>query len=263
MLRWIQAFADRPAAGFDEAARFWTAVTATTLSPRRGADGEFATFLPEHGDACLKLQGVRSGNGGAHLDLEFDDALAAVARAEELGATVVAHHGDWAVLASPSGLLFCALPWSGAAEQPPVVVHGGDGDGDSGGTGTGSPTSRVDQVCLDISPAAFDTETAFWAGLVGGTARPARFEEFAWLDAPGPPPIRILFQRRDAGDEPTTAHLDLACSDPAAVRAVHERHGARFVAEGKAWLVMRDPAGGVYCLTGRDPHTGRLPAPPA
>lgn len=250
MLRWILAFVDRPAAAFDDAARFWTAVTDTGLSARRGLDGEFATFLPSEGDACLKLQGVR-GAGGAHLDLEFDDPPAAVAHAEALGAAVVADHGDWAVLASPSGQLFCALPWTGAATRPPAVTH------------PGGAVSRVDQVCLDIAPDAFDTETAFWAALTGGQARPGRFPEFGWLDVPQPLPVRILFQRLDEGHGPTTAHIDLACSDPAAVRGIHERHGARRVADGKSWLVMRDPAGGVYCLTGRDPHSGRLPTPPA
>lgn len=248
MPRWILAFADRPAAAFDDAARFWTAVTDTGLSGRRGADAGFATFLPASGDACLKLQGVRDGGGGVHLDLEFDDPVAAIAAAEDLGAAVVRHHGDWAVMASPTGMAFCVLPWTGAATRPPVVAH------------AGGAASRVDQVCLDIAPEAFQAETAFWAALTEGEARPARFPEFAWLDVPDGLPIRLLFQRTDTGGHPTTAHLDLACSDPAAVRAVHEGYGARFVAEGKTWLVMRDPAGGVYCLTARDPHTGRLPA---
>ncbi|WP_405085059.1 hypothetical protein [Microbispora sp. NBC_01389] len=34
---------------------------------------------------------------------------------------------------------------------------------------------------------------------------------------------------------------------------------AAFVARGRHWIVTRDPAGGVYCLTGRDPETGSLP----
>jgi len=34
--------------------------------------------------------------------------------------------------------------------------------------------------------------------------------------------------------------------------------GATVVAEHPLWTVMRDPAGGVYCLTPCDPNTGRL-----
>ncbi|NUO41489.1 MAG: hypothetical protein HOV82_05565, partial [Streptomyces sp.] len=60
-----------------------------------------------------------------------------------------------------------------------------------------------------------------------------------------------------------SAHLDLACADIAATRARHEELGAAFVTRGVHWTVMRDPAGGVYCLTGRDPETGGLPLPKA
>ncbi|WP_228034802.1 ATP-binding cassette domain-containing protein, partial [Streptomyces spongiae] len=35
--------------------------------------------------------------------------------------------------------------------------------------------------------------------------------------------------------------------------------GGRLVAEGTHWVVMRDPAGGTYCLTGRGQETGGLP----
>jgi hypothetical protein len=71
-------------------------------------------------------------------------------------------------------------------------------------------------------------------------------------------PVRLLIQR--IGEQrPTSGHLDLACSDPTLVRAWHERNGATMVAEHPLWTVMRDPAGGVYCLTSRDPRTGRLP----
>lgn len=250
MLRWILAFADRPAGAFDAAAAFWTAATDTRLSARRGTDAEFATFLPADGDACLKLQGVRGG-GGAHLDLEFDDPLEAVAAAEALGAAVVTRHADWAVMASPTGQLFCVRPWGGAARRPAPVSHGG------------RAVSRVDQVCLDIAPEGFRAETEFWGAFTGGTARPGKFEEFAWLDVPHELPIRLLFQRlgqHRGATAATAAHIDLACSDPQAVREVHEELGAQLVARGKSWLVMRDPAGGIYCLTGRDPHTGRLPA---
>ena len=54
-----------------------------------------------------------------------------------------------------------------------------------------------------------------------------------------------------------SAHLDLACSDIDAVVAWHRELGAQRVGGGRAWAVMRDPASGVYCLTSRDPRTGR------
>src|SRR3981081_4574947 len=106
MVRWMWAFIDRPIERFEESAVFWTAVTATRLSPLRGDHDQFATLVPAEGDAYLKLQGVFEG-GGAHLDLEFDDFAAAVRTARELGAALVAAEADLAVLRSPSGQTFC------------------------------------------------------------------------------------------------------------------------------------------------------------
>ena len=241
MIRWMWAFVDRPIERFDESAAFWTAVTDTRLSPRRGDLGEFATLLPAEGDACLKLQGVHGG-GGAHLDLEFEDYRAAVRTAQDLGAAVVSaeEDEDLTVLRSPSGQAFCVTGWHGATRRPPAA------------------SSRLDQVCVDLAPAAFDAEIAFWSALAGWEVRQGRFEEFSYLVSPPELPIRILFQRLD-DDRPTSCHLDFACSDVAATRARHELHGAHFVADGKSWTVMADPTGALYCLTQRSPVTGTLP----
>lgn len=238
-VRRVLAFLDRPRERFEEAAEFWTAVTGTRLSPRRGDDGEFATLVPESGDACVKLQAVGDG-GGAHLDLEVDDVRAAVAGAEALGAAVAADHGDWAVLHSPEGRAFCLVPAQRATRRPPIFAG-----------------TRLDQVCLDIAPGAYEKEVAFWAALTGWSLRRGALPEFAALVMPGAP-VRILLQRLGEGPG-GSAHIDLACADIDAARARHERYGAAFVARGRHWIVMRDPAGGAYCLTGRDPETGSLP----
>ncbi|MEU0332600.1 VOC family protein [Streptomyces sp. NPDC006193] len=240
-VRWTYAFADRPAARFCEACAFWTAVTGTRLSERRGERGEFVTLLPDGADPCVKVQGVGEGDGGAHIDLCAEDVRELTGAACRLGARVVADHGDWAVLRSPAGLPFCAVPWQGEALRPPVV---------SG--------SRLDQVCLDIPPSAYGAEAAFWAALTGWERRAGSRPEFQVLAPPPELPVRLLLQRLDE-ERPASAHLDLACADVAAVRSRHETHGAVPVHEGTHWTVMRDPAGGVYCLTGRDPATGALP----
>ncbi|GHI05062.1 hypothetical protein Scel_33830 [Streptomyces cellostaticus] len=200
------------------------------------------TLLPDGTDACVKLQGVAEGAGGAHLDLCVEDPAALARAARDLGADLVADHGDWAVLRSPAGQLFCAVPWHGETVRPPVA------DG-----------SRLDQVCLDVPPSGYDAETAFWAALTGWELREGSLPEFRVLRPPAGLPVRILLQR--LGDErPPSAHLDLACADIAETRARHERLGATRVHQGPHWAVMRDPAGGTYCLTGRDPETGGLPA---
>jgi hypothetical protein len=238
-VRWMYAFVDRPADRFAEACRFWTAVTDTHLSAPRG---EFVTLLPHAGDPYLKAQAVGDA-GGVHLDLCVDDVAAETATAQRHGATVVARHDGWTVLRSPGGLPFCLVPWHGEATRPPAVAAAG-GD-----------TSRLDQVCLDVPPAGYDAELAFWAAVTGRKPEPAAFP--GWHRLPRPPgqPLRLLVQRLESAG-PIGAHLDLACADIPAARARHEELGGRFARAGESWTVMRDPAGGLYCLTGRDPDSG-------
>jgi hypothetical protein len=242
-IRWTYAFIDRPAAALGRAQEFWTAVTDTRLSAPRGASGEFATLLPGDGaDACVKVQGVDSGDGGAHLDFALDDVPEFVTAALRLGARTVAEHDGWAVLRSPAGQLFCAVPWHGESVRP-AVVRG----------------SRLDQVCLDIPPSRYDAEVAFWSGLLTGwSARPGSLPEFHVVAPPAGLPVRVLLQRLGT-ERPASAHLDLACADIEKTGAEHERLGAVRLSRGSHWAVLRDPAGGTYCLTGRDPETGGLP----
>ncbi|MGW2228508.1 VOC family protein [Streptomyces formicae] len=248
MIRWAYAFIDRPRDRFPEAYAFWAAVTGSRLSAFRGPDGEFVTLLPDGGgDAFLKAQAV-GGPGGAHLDLVVDDLAAVTSQARALGAARVFAEDDLEVLRSPGGQLFCLVPWNGEESRPAPV------------TGPDGATARLDQVCLDLAPDAFDTEVAFWTALTGWTSVASRLPEFHALRPPTTLPIRILLQRLATPAEPGGAHLDLACSDTDAVRTWHESHGAEFVARGAAWLVMRDPAGGTYCLTEREPVTGKLPS---
>ncbi|MEW2403073.1 VOC family protein [Streptomyces sp. NPDC046862] len=245
-IRWAYVFVDRPMARFGQACDFWTAVTATGLSEPRGERDEFVTLLPEgadagEADACVKVQGVEDGHGGAHLDLAVEDPSALADAAVLPGAEVVAPLPIGKVLRSPGGQLFCAVRWDGESVRPPVVGR-----------------SRLDQVCVDVAPAAFAAEVAFWTGLTGWDSQPGSLPEFHVLRPPAGLPLRVLLQRLRT-DRPASAHLDLACADIAAVRVRHEELGATFVADGARWTVMRDPAGGTYCLTGRDPETGGLP----
>ncbi len=244
MIRWTYAFIDRPRPAFDHAAAFWTAVTQTHLSPRRGNDDEFATLIPDDSDACLKLQGVVEG-GGAHLDLAYEHVEPQVDRIVSLGARVLVALPGFAVLSSPAGLPFCLVTWDGEKARPDVLTH------------PGGATSRVDQVCLDIGPSEYDVEADFWHAVTGWERLRGSLPEFEVLKPAPSLPIRILLQRLGE-DRRAGAHIDLACSDPGKVREVHEAHGARAVGRGTDWIVMADPAGGVYCLTARDPRTGSL-----
>ncbi|MFD5130029.1 VOC family protein [Streptomyces olindensis] len=240
-IRWTYAFADRPREVFGAACDFWTAVTGTRLSELRGDHSEFVTMLPDGADACVKAQAVGSGPGGAHLDFCVTDVREFADTAVRLGARVAQDLGSLVVLRSPGGQLFCADPWRGQASRPGVVRG-----------------SRLDQVCVDVPPSAYDAEVAFWSSLLAGwESRPGALPEFHVLAPPPGLPVRLLLQRLEE-ERPVSAHLDLACADVEATRAWHEELGAGYVAAFSGWTVMRDPTGGTYCLTSRDPETGGL-----
>lgn len=254
-VRWLTLFIDRPAATFGAAADFWQDVTGTTRSSVRGPHGQFATLVPREGDAHVRVQRVDDGPGGTHLDVHTDDKPSLVDRAIDLGATIV-HDDPVTILRSPGGYTWCVVDWHG--EATPSAPHAGP---------SGAP-SRLDQICLDSAPDRFETEVSFWATLLGwpaatSTVRP----EFASVTRPDGMPMRLLFQRVDEGDGPTTGHLDLAAGD--AVDDVvrdHEAAGAEMETRAWLWTVLRDPSGHRYCITRRDPVKGvvtHVPPPPA
>lgn len=243
-IRWAYIFIDRPYEAFEQAAEFWTTVTGTRLSARRGANGEFATLLPPDGDAWAKLQGV-GDSGGGHMDLAVADVTTAAAMARDLGAKPLLEEEGLVVLRSPGGQAFCLVSWRGESRRPAVVAN-------PGGT-----VSRLDQLCLDLPADVYDREAQFWQELTGWEVRDGSRPEFRVVKPPVTMPVRILLQRLDE-PRPASAHLDLSCSDMEAVRAWHETLGAAVVARFPHWITMRDPAGGTYCLTARDPYTGGL-----
>ncbi|MGW4631208.1 VOC family protein [Nocardia sp. NPDC004415] len=247
MIRWTWAFLDRPATGFDECVRFWATVTGSTVSEPRGEHGEFVTLLPADGPAWLKMQRV-GDDGGIHLDLDVDDIPAAVDTATALGARVLTVAEDYTVLRSPAGQTFCFTPAdrgpSARPEVPPVTVS----------TAPDGTVTRLDQVCLDLSPADLAADTDFWHSLTGWTHRPGRRAEFSRLRGHDQP-LHLLLQRLD-DPRPASAHADLASSNIAATAAWHESLGATRIAETPQWIVLRDPGATHYCVTGRDPYTG-------
>ncbi|PRY57920.1 hypothetical protein B0I28_106343 [Glycomyces artemisiae] len=248
-IRWTTAFWDFPAEGFEDGIAFWLKATGSTLSPRRGPGGSFATLVPPGADPCLRVQRVLEGKGGNHLDLHVDDVEAEAERAQVLGAAPVHAEPGLVVLHSPGGFAFCLVNHHGEVKVPaPEAWPGGQ-------------RSRVDQLCLDVAPQAFDHELVFWQRLTGWPQVPTSSPEFRRLYSPPELPLRFLLQRLDAaGRGPaSTAHLDLACSDVDAETLRHTELGATAVRRHHWWQVMRDPAGLEYCITSRDPDTGAVP----
>lgn len=251
-IRWLTVFLDLPAGATDSTASFWADVTGSSLSAWRGDKEEFATLVPPDGDAYLRVQRVQSRTGGCHVDLHVDVGAEALdeigSRAESLGARLQSWEDDLVVLTSPGGMAFCLVPWNQEVTVPaPVLLD------DAG-------AHRADQICLDIPPGRFEEESSFWSALTGWDARPGALPEFRYLRPPDGVPARILLQRRTYArrSDPVTAHLDFACDDSAGVAIRHATAGARVVATFPGWITMADPAGRKYCLTRRDPATGRL-----
>ncbi|KRF13807.1 hypothetical protein ASG90_13320 [Nocardioides sp. Soil797] len=239
---WISAFIDLPTTSFTPAVSFWREVTGCALSPLRGDDRQFGTLLPPDGDDYLRVQQIRDGAPGIHLDLHVTDPRASAARALALGAEEVADRGHL-VMRSPGGFVFCLV--THAAHRRPKPATWPDGT-----------TSQVDQVCLDIPSGSYEAECAFWEAVTGWELLgPPTGSEFASLRRPADIPLRLLLQRLGEESGPVRGHLDLAADDRPAEVMRHAALGAVLLHEFPEWTVLRDPAGSAYCITDRRPVT--------
>jgi hypothetical protein len=242
---WVSAFLDLATGDFDPGVTFWRGVTGFGLSAARGPAGEFATLVPPDGDDYLRVQRLGTGPSRIHLDLHVADPRAAADAAIRLGASEVLADG-YVALASPGGLPFCFVGHPAAVRPGPTTWPDGH-------------RAMVYQVCLDLPRAGYDVESAFWATVVEGTAEVLeRRPEFSWLRPRRRFALDLLLQRLDREDGPVTAHLDLGTTDRGTEVARHLGLGASLLVTEEFWTVLRDPAGLAYCVTDRDPATGRL-----
>jgi hypothetical protein len=169
-IRWTTAFLDTPrrAPGADDVVPFWQQLTATRLSARRGEHQEFMTLMPADGDPFLRAQDSDGDTPGCHLDLHVHDVRAATDQAVESGAELVADRGTLVLLRSPAGFSFCLVTHRQGVQRPKPVRF------PTAGARAGSFGSLVDQLCIDVPAALFDSEVAWWSGLTGWLQRPGR-----------------------------------------------------------------------------------------
>jgi hypothetical protein len=239
-ISWVTAMLDSPPETARASEEFWLAVTGTRLSARRGPRDEFATLVPAEGDPFLKVQQVtQSVPGALHLDVHTGDVRGLADRVDELGGSTSHHVLGYVICGSPGGLTFCLVGHPGRRRPPPQDWPGG--------------RSIVDQVCLDIPPRHYEQECAFWAALTGWEPGSAGGREFRRLVRPEGIPLAFLLQRLDDEQQTVTAHLDLACDDRDAETSRQQALGAEQVRSTDGFTVMRDPAGRLYCNTGRAP----------
>ncbi|MEU7629274.1 VOC family protein [Nocardia sp. NPDC049220] len=241
MIRWIWAFLARPAQRFDDCA-FWSTVTATQPSARRGAHDEFVTVMPHpalFAEAGVKTQAV-TGLGGVHLDGGRRRHPSAVRAALDLDAELVANHPDYAVPHSPVGQMFGLTPSGRAKSMPAPAARTPDG-----------AMSRVDRVCLAIGLTDYVAETSCWKSLTGWEFRHGRSPSAGCVPRSSYRPTAAAMRRRWPLDQRARR----------CVRGRYRRHRrlapiARrdfLMRRREQSIVLSDPGDVRYRVTARDP----------
>jgi hypothetical protein len=241
--RWTGAVIDLPADLVERSDAFWTQALGWTVGPDWPGLPEFHHLDPPEGHSHVLVQTV-DGPPGLHLDLYADDVDQTASWMVEQGATLGDRHVHWEVLTSPTGFPFCVVALEGERDRPRAQVW------------PGGHRSRLVQVCLDVPHGRIDEETRFWRTITGWTFEHSVEDAFAGHLKPGAGgSLQLLLQELGADDPATVtrAHLDLGADDREAEVARLEALGARRVEDGRGWVVMEDPVGQVFCVTGQQP----------
>src|SRR5262245_33819093 len=240
---WVGAVLDVPAELVGPVDEFWSQALGWSIGADVPSHPQFHQLVPPFGRSHLLVQTVQDGSPRLHLDLYTADVDAECARLASLGATVGSRQPWWQVMTSPQGFEFCLVESTGGQQCPPAV------------TWPDGCRSRLAQVCLDVPRGAIDTETAFWQAATGWSWTRSN-APFAGHLRPGPGgSMQLLLQELGAGGAGTTssAHIDLGADDREAVATHLVDLGATRIETGRGWIVMRDPAGIVFCVTGQSP----------
>jgi Glyoxalase-like domain len=243
---WLHAVLDVPAELYQAEADFWASALAWPTGPPWTGHPELRSFEPATGASYVHLQ-VAETSPRVHLDIESTDRDGTSATAIDLGADPVHSTDRWQSLVSPGGLPFCVVPVH--RDPVPEPVRWPDGH-----------RTRLVQVCIDSPPRAHDREVEFWRALLGGRFVASTASEFAgkWHDDLGSP-LQLLFQRRDHGEGPVGAHLDLGTDDQITEVQRLIDIGADDLGRGHGgWHVLRDPTGQLFCVTENAPDEGIL-----
>jgi hypothetical protein len=111
--------------------------------------------------------------------------------------------------------------------------------------------SRLGQVLIDASPETFDDAVTFWSAALAARVEPDP-EDPAYVGLRDHPvDVALLVQR--LGEGASRLHLDIETDDIDAEVARLEALGATTVGPIERWVVMRDPAGLLFCVIGAKP----------
>ena len=241
---WSGAVLDLPAPLVAPADAFWTAALGWKVGPPWEGLPEFHPLVPPDGDSHVLVQ-VIEGPPRVHLDLYTDDLDAEAERLAGLGAADLERGAYWRVLSSPVGFPFCLVPFESERDRPRAQ------------TWPDGHRSRLVQVCLDVPHGRVDEELSFWRTATGWSFEASGSPEFAGHLRPAKGgSLQLLIQELGESDPASTtrAHLDLGTDDVEAEVARLVSLGAERLEDGRGWIVMRDPAGLVFCVTGQAPQ---------
>jgi hypothetical protein len=241
-LEWAHVFIDVPPDRAEVARDFWSRALVWERGAPWEGHPEFTSLVPPQGDSYVHVQEV-DDEPRIHLDVvvpDLDEARNEVAR---LGAQVGTRADTWQVMSSPGGLPFCLCLEPARATRPP------------GTRLSGGHRSRLAQVCIDAPAEEFHKELAFWKQVTGWEVSRSGRAEFVDLVGPASAPLRLLLQRLQPDDLGTTtrAHIDLGSDDRDAEAARLVDLGARYVQKFSGWVLLVDPAGLPFCVTGKSP----------
>lgn len=238
----VHVIIDVPPASAEASTAFWSTALGWPAGDPWPDDPEFRSLVPPAGAAYVHVQ---TGDHGPriHLDAEVPDLAAAAAQLTALGAGGIEEHADWHSLHSPGGLPLCIVPSAPAVIPPPLTAADGH-------------RLRLVQACVDIPRQAVPAEVGFWQAASGWRWVASPDDAFAGkLYSDGASSLQLLLQvlgERDDGTQ-TRAHIDLGADDIEAAVARLVELGAVRGSTGDGWVVLTDPVGMEFCVTGNAP----------
>lgn len=238
--QWLHVFIDVAPDVSDESASFWSAVLGWPVGEQWPGHPEFRSFTPPAGHSYIHQQ-IGDHGPRIHFDLEVPDRGFADPLVR-LGAVITGYGDGWCPMRSPGGLPFCLIDQVDHA-RPPAQRFA-------------QQHARLVQICIDSPPKLHDQEVAFWQQATGWRWQAGTSEEFAGkLYPPTGSSAQLLLQRLGSADPATAvrAHIDLGADDIEAEAARLVGLGAKRLGPGRGWIVLRDPVGMVFCVTGNSP----------
>ena len=106
--------------------------------------------------------------------------------------------------------------------------------------------SRLTAVLVDVPAADHDKAVGFWSSAFGVESK--RLDNHPAYAFYGEVTPGIEFMVQATGDEAPRVHFDIESDDVDAEVRRLERLGATEVERIHSWVVMRDPAGIVFCV---------------